>query len=133
MPDAGQTDTHPGQLVKASKELIEGHDQLLGRALGRQAGEALDICKQNTGRGAEKNTARTEKKRETRRKKGGRKKEKKTIKKKEKRVQESIISANVVWVIFGWLPSETVPIKAIWAALILSKVMHCRWVTLRPS
>lgn len=76
---------------------------------------------------------RTEKKRETRRKKGGRKKEKKTIKKKEKRVQESIISANVVWVIFGWLPSETVPIKAIWAALILSKVMHCRWVTLRPS
>lgn len=35
------------QLVEAGKELIEGHDQLLRRALGRQTGEALDICKQD--------------------------------------------------------------------------------------
>lgn len=35
------------QLVEAGEELIEGHDQLLRRALGRQTGEALDICKQD--------------------------------------------------------------------------------------
>lgn len=35
------------QLVKACKELIEGHDQLLGRALGRQTGETLDVGKQD--------------------------------------------------------------------------------------
>lgn len=37
---------HRGQLIKASKELIECHDQLLGRALRRQAGETFDISKQ---------------------------------------------------------------------------------------
>ena len=56
----------------------------------------------------------------------GEKRQFKEVKKK------SIISANIVWVIFGWLPFETVLIKAICAALILPKVMQCRWVTLRP-
>lgn len=37
---------HRGQLVKAGEELVQRHDQLLGRALGCQAGEALDVCKQ---------------------------------------------------------------------------------------
>lgn len=35
------------QLVEACKELVEGHDQLLRRALGRQAGEALDVGEQD--------------------------------------------------------------------------------------
>lgn len=35
------------QLVKASEELVEGHHQLLRRALGRQTGETLDVCKQD--------------------------------------------------------------------------------------
>lgn len=35
------------QLVEACKELVEGHDQLLGRALGRQAGETLDVGEQD--------------------------------------------------------------------------------------
>lgn len=37
------------QLVKACKELIEGHDQLLRRALGRQTGETLDVGEQDAG------------------------------------------------------------------------------------
>lgn len=41
--------THRGQLVEAGEELVEGHDQLLGSALGRQAGEALDVSKQDAG------------------------------------------------------------------------------------
>lgn len=41
--------THRSQLVEAGEELVEGHDQLLGRALGRQAGEALDVSKQDAG------------------------------------------------------------------------------------
>lgn len=41
--------THRSQLVKAGKELVEGHDQLLGSALGCQAGEALDVSKQDAG------------------------------------------------------------------------------------
>lgn len=43
--------SHPGQLVKTGKQLVQRHDQLLSRALRRQAGEALDVGKQNaTGR-----------------------------------------------------------------------------------
>lgn len=38
--------THRGQLVKAGEQLIQRHDQLLGCALRRKAGEALDVCKQ---------------------------------------------------------------------------------------
>lgn len=41
--------THRSQLVEAGEELVEGHDQLLGRALRRQAGEALDVSKQDAG------------------------------------------------------------------------------------
>lgn len=41
--------THRSQLVEAGEELIEGHDQLLGGALGCQAGEALDVSKQDAG------------------------------------------------------------------------------------
>lgn len=46
--------THRSQLVKAGKELIEGHDQFLGSALGGQAGESLDVSKQDAGRQEEK-------------------------------------------------------------------------------
>ena len=42
--------THRSQLVKAGEELIEGHDQFLGSTLGSQAGEALDVSKQDAGR-----------------------------------------------------------------------------------
>ena len=42
------------QLVEAGKELVEGHDQLLGGALGRQTGEALDVRKQNANGGTER-------------------------------------------------------------------------------
>ena len=38
---------HRSQLVKTGKELIQGHDQFLRSALGGQAGEALDVCKQD--------------------------------------------------------------------------------------
>lgn len=34
-----------GQLVKAGEEFIQSHHQLLRGALGRQAGETLDVCK----------------------------------------------------------------------------------------
>lgn len=46
------------QLVEACKELVEGHDQLLRRALGRQAGEALDVGEQDAAetRNTRKNT-----------------------------------------------------------------------------
>ena len=37
---------YPGQLVKASEQFGQRHDQLLGRALRRQAGEAFNVCKQ---------------------------------------------------------------------------------------
>lgn len=43
---AAGVSSHRGQLVKASEQLIQRHDQLLGRALRCQAGEALDVCKQ---------------------------------------------------------------------------------------
>ena len=35
------------QLVETAEELVEGHHQLLGRALGRQHGEALDVGEQD--------------------------------------------------------------------------------------
>ena len=35
------------QLVKAGEEFIESHHQLLRCALRRQAGETLDVCKQD--------------------------------------------------------------------------------------
>ena len=38
--------SHRGQLVKAGKQLVKRHDQLLGRALRRQAGEAFNVGKQ---------------------------------------------------------------------------------------
>lgn len=41
---------HRSQLVKAGEQLVQRHDQLLGRALRRQAGEALDVCKQYAAR-----------------------------------------------------------------------------------
>lgn len=41
--------THRSQLVEAGEELVEGHDQLLGSALGCQASEALDVGKQDAG------------------------------------------------------------------------------------
>lgn len=37
---------HRSQLVKAGKQLVQRHDQLLGRALRCQAGEALNVRKQ---------------------------------------------------------------------------------------
>ncbi len=37
---------HRSKLVEAGKQLVQRHDQLLGRALRRQAGEALNVCKQ---------------------------------------------------------------------------------------
>lgn len=40
--------THRCQLVETGKEFIECHDQFLSRALGGEAGETLDVCKQNT-------------------------------------------------------------------------------------
>ena len=40
--------TYRCQLVKAGKEFIECHDQLLSGALRGQAGETLDVCKQDT-------------------------------------------------------------------------------------
>lgn len=42
---------HRGQLIEAGEELVQCHDQLLGRALGGQAGEAFDVSKQNAERG----------------------------------------------------------------------------------
>ena len=42
--------THRSQLVKAGEELIEGHDQFLGSALGCQAREALNVSKQDAGK-----------------------------------------------------------------------------------
>lgn len=36
------------QLVETGKEFIECHDQLLSCALRGQAGETLDVCKQDT-------------------------------------------------------------------------------------
>lgn len=44
----GNCETHCGQFVKASKELVEQFHQLLSAAGGRQLGEAHDVCKQNT-------------------------------------------------------------------------------------
>lgn len=41
---------HRGQLIEASKELVQRHDQLLGCALRGQAGETLDISKQYAAR-----------------------------------------------------------------------------------
>lgn len=41
---------HRGQLIKAGKELVQRHDQLLGRALRGQAGETFDISKQYAAR-----------------------------------------------------------------------------------
>jgi len=47
-------DPYRRQLVEAGEEFIEGHDQLLGRALGGQAGETLDVGKQDTEDAIEK-------------------------------------------------------------------------------
>lgn len=38
---------HRSQLVKPGEELIQGHDQFLRSALGGQAGEALNVRKQD--------------------------------------------------------------------------------------
>lgn len=43
---AASSKAHRSQLVKAGKQLIQRHDQLLGRALRCQAGEALNVRKQ---------------------------------------------------------------------------------------
>lgn len=37
---------HRGQLVKASKQFVQRHDQLLCRALRRQTGETLYVCEE---------------------------------------------------------------------------------------
>lgn len=49
MAEAGVS-AHRGQLVKAGEQLIQRHDQLLGCALRRKAGEALNVCKQYAAR-----------------------------------------------------------------------------------
>lgn len=49
---------HRGQLVKASEQLVQRHDQLLRRALRRQAGEALDVREQYAAGGAKVKEAR---------------------------------------------------------------------------
>lgn len=49
MTEAG-VGAHRGQLVKAGKQLIQRHDQLLGCALRCKAGETLDVCKQYAAR-----------------------------------------------------------------------------------
>lgn len=46
--------THRSQLVEAGEELIEGHNQFLSSTLGCQAGEALDVSKEDAGRQEEK-------------------------------------------------------------------------------
>lgn len=43
---AASSKAHRSQLVKAGKQLVQRHDQLLGRALRCQAGEALNVRKQ---------------------------------------------------------------------------------------
>lgn len=43
---AANSKAHRSQLVKPGKQLVQRHDQLLGRALRCQAGEALNVCKQ---------------------------------------------------------------------------------------
>ena len=40
-------ETHGGQLVEASKQLVKQLDQLLGAAGGGELGEAHDVCKQD--------------------------------------------------------------------------------------
>lgn len=44
---AGCACSHRGQLVEAGEQLVQRHDQLLGRALRGQAGETLNVCKQD--------------------------------------------------------------------------------------
>lgn len=46
--------THRSQFVKPGKELVQGHDQLLRSALGCQAGEAFNVCKQDAVDNGEK-------------------------------------------------------------------------------
>lgn len=46
--DTGERSPYRCQLVETGKEFIECHDQLLSCALGGQAGETLDVCKQDT-------------------------------------------------------------------------------------
>lgn len=53
--------TYPSQFIKASKKLIKGHHQLLGRALRRQTGEALNVCKQDTVERTDRRHRQTEK------------------------------------------------------------------------
>lgn len=43
---AAGVSAHRGQLVKAGEQFIQRHDQLLGRALRSQAGEAFNVRKQ---------------------------------------------------------------------------------------
>ena len=57
--------THRSQLVEAGEELVEGHDQLLGSALGCQAGETLDVSKQDAGETGGKTPVREEGRRGT--------------------------------------------------------------------
>lgn len=65
---------HRGQLVEASEQLVQRHDQLLGRALRRQAGEALNVCKQYAAGEAMEEAARErETDREEKKDKGDRK------------------------------------------------------------
>lgn len=56
----GDGGTHRSQLVEAGEELIEGHDQLLGSALGCQASETLDVSKQDAGETGGKTPVREE-------------------------------------------------------------------------
>lgn len=46
----GIVTTHLGNLVKLAKQLIEHDDQLLGRAVAGQAGEAHDVSIEDAGR-----------------------------------------------------------------------------------
>lgn len=49
-PKKADVRAHRGQLIEAGEELVQCHDQLLGCALGGQAGEAFDVSKQNAER-----------------------------------------------------------------------------------
>lgn len=44
------------QLVEAGEEFVEGHHQLLRGALGRQAGEALDVGEQDAAKNTREDT-----------------------------------------------------------------------------
>lgn len=48
------TNSHICQSVKASKELVEGSDQILGRQVHGQQSEALDVCKKDAAKRRER-------------------------------------------------------------------------------